>query len=207
MPGSTALKWVTVRTLKVVAVAAFCTLGRTAPAQHHSLSPRNHALLISVDGGAAIVRAVWAAQNQYQHQPDCSHLVHDIYSRSGLAYKFASSSDIFAGIPEFSRVAIPQRGDLIAWRGHVGIVMDPGRHTFYSSLRSGLATSYFDSLYWRRRGRTRFYRYRMARADSAPKATTQGAASALLSSGDGDTRASICKDDWPRRQEICNRNR
>jgi hypothetical protein len=57
-------------------------------------------------------------------------------------------------------VSAPQPGDLIVWRGHVGLVVDSRQHLFYSSLRSGLETEDYTSAYWRRRGAPRFYRYR-----------------------------------------------
>ena len=53
----------------------------------------------------------------------------------------------------------PQPGDLIAWPGHVGIVVSPTRHTFYSSLNSGLGVESYDSDYWKQRGRPHFLRY------------------------------------------------
>jgi cell wall-associated NlpC family hydrolase len=90
---------------------------------------------------------------------DCSHLVQQIYDRAGFTYPYATSYDLFAGAPAFERVWQPQAGDLVAWRGHVGIVIDPTKHSFYSSLRSGPGIDHYDSTYWRRRGQPRFYRY------------------------------------------------
>ena len=43
--------------------------------------------------------------------------------------------------------------------GHVGIVVSPTRHTFYSSLNSGLGVESYDSDYWKQRGRPHFLRY------------------------------------------------
>jgi hypothetical protein len=53
----------------------------------------------------------------------------------------------------------PQPGDLVVWRGHVGIVVNPAQHIFYSAMRSGPGTDTYDAPYWKRRGQTRFYRY------------------------------------------------
>jgi len=91
---------------------------------------------------------------------DCSHLVHAIYLRAGLPYAYVPSSDIYDGADPFQRVKHPQPGDLIAWRGHVGMVMDPREHLFYSFTSSeGPATDDYQSSYWKSRGKPRFYRY------------------------------------------------
>jgi len=92
-------------------------------------------------------------------KPDCSHLVHEIYSRAGFPYSYASSSDLYSGINEFRRVTTPQVADLIVWPGHMGIIVSPVQHSFYSSLRSGVGVDFYDSSYWRGRGNPRFYRY------------------------------------------------
>jgi hypothetical protein len=90
---------------------------------------------------------------------DCSHFVHGIYERAGLPYEYASSSDLYAGIDEFRRVAKPQPGDLAVWRGHAGIVVNPVRHSFFSVLSSGPGVASYDSPYWKQRGRPHFFRY------------------------------------------------
>jgi hypothetical protein len=92
-------------------------------------------------------------------KPDCSHLVHQVLNDAGLTYPYATSSEIFAGIPQFRRVRHAQPGDLIVWRGHVGLVVDPKQTTFFSSTNSGLHTDEYTSDYWRNRGYHRFYRY------------------------------------------------
>jgi len=79
--------------------------------------------------------------------------------RAGFPYKYASSSDLYAGIDEFRRVANPQPGDLAVWRGHAGIVVDPVQHSFFSVLRSGPGVASYDSPYWKQRGRPHFFRY------------------------------------------------
>lgn len=116
--------------------------------------------LITPDEGAAIVETAFQSVRFPRYKPDCSHLVHDIYQRVGFDYEFANSHDLYVGIDRFQRVLQPQPGDLIVWRGHVGIVVDPSAHTFYSSLRGGLMTDYYDAPHWLRRGKPRFYRYR-----------------------------------------------
>ena len=90
---------------------------------------------------------------------DCSHCVHELYERAGFPYEYASSSDLYAGVDEFRRVAHPQPGDLAVWRGHAGIVVNPAQHSFFSVLRSGPGVDSYDEPYWKRRGRPRFFRY------------------------------------------------
>jgi len=53
----------------------------------------------------------------------------------------------------------PQPGDLVVWQGHMGIVVSPTQHVFYSAMRSGPGTDTYDAPYWKHRGRVRFYRY------------------------------------------------
>jgi hypothetical protein len=90
---------------------------------------------------------------------DCSHFVHGVYALAGLPYEYASSSDLYAGIDEFRRVANPQPGDLAVWRGHAGIVVNPAQHSFFSVLRSGPGVASYNSPYWKQRGRPHFFRY------------------------------------------------
>lgn len=92
-------------------------------------------------------------------EPDCSHLVHAIYEQAGFPYEYTPSSGLYVGIQGFQRVKNPRPGDLVVWRGHVGIVIKPSRHTFFSYLSSGPGTDNYDAPYWRHRGRPRFFRY------------------------------------------------
>lgn len=121
--------------------------------------------MLNPEDGQAIVQAVWEYEQRIRRKSDCSHLVHQIYGFAGFSYAYANSFDLYSGIGDFVRVNVPQPGDLIVWPGHVGIVVDPEQHTFYSSVRSGLRTNYYDSPYWRRRGAGRFYRYLVRRPD------------------------------------------
>jgi cell wall-associated NlpC family hydrolase len=106
--------------------------------------------------GLAIVRT---ALHSRHHEADCSHLVHTLYERAGFPYDYAPSSDLYAGIDEFRRVANPQPGDLTVWRGHAGIVVNPARHSFFSTLSSGPGVDSWDSPYWKQWGRPHFFRY------------------------------------------------
>jgi len=90
---------------------------------------------------------------------DCSHLVHAIYERAGFPYAYASSDDLYDGVEGFQRVTRPETGDLVVWRGHMGIVIRPSRHIFFSFLHAGPTIDDYGSRYWRSRGEARFYRY------------------------------------------------
>jgi NlpC/P60 family len=99
------------------------------------------------------------AEVRSEFETDCSHLVHDIYKRAGFRYDYVDSHELYTGSTNFTRVRVPQAGDLVVWRGHVGIVIDPQEHSFFSFVRSGPDTQFYDSPYWRSRGIARFFRY------------------------------------------------
>ena len=109
--------------------------------------------------GLAILDVALDSRHHAEFAFDCSHFVHGIYERAGLPYEYASSSELYEGIDEFRRVANPQPGDLAVWRGHAGIVVNSVQHSFFSVLRSGPGLASYDSPYWKRRGRPRFFRY------------------------------------------------
>src|SRR6267378_2327309 len=109
--------------------------------------------------GLAILDVALDSRYHAEFAFDCSHFVHGIYERAGLPYEYASSSDLYAGIDEFRRVANPQPGDSAVWRGHAGIVVNPVQHSFFSVLRSGPRVASYDSPYWKQRGRPHFFRY------------------------------------------------
>jgi hypothetical protein len=90
---------------------------------------------------------------------DCSHLVHALYGHLGMNYQYATSRNLYVGIHAFRRVSQPEFGDLVVWRGHVGIVIDPAQHRFVSTLRSGVKTACYFSRYWEHFGRPRFFQY------------------------------------------------
>src|ERR1700737_1585356 len=109
--------------------------------------------------GRAILDVALDSRYYAEFAFDCSHFVHGIYERAGLPYEYASSSDLYAGVDDVRRVASPRPGDLGVWRGHTGIVVNPNQHSFFSVLRSGPGLASYDSSYWKRRGRPRFFRY------------------------------------------------
>ena len=136
--------------------SSYSAAGETADSQQRQPSgfrPLNRS------EGSAILKVALNSRHRADYVLDCSHLVHELYKRAGLRYEYASSSDLYEGIEEFRRVATPQAGDLAVWRGHVGIVVDPAQRSFYSVLHSGPGVDYYDSPYWKRRGRPRFFRY------------------------------------------------
>jgi hypothetical protein len=114
---------------------------------------------LSLSEGLAILGAALDFRHRADFSSDCSHFVHGLYERAGLPYAYASSSDLYAGIDGFRRVASPQPGDLAVWRGHAGIVVNPAQHSFFSALRSGPGVDSYDSPYWKQRGQPRFFRY------------------------------------------------
>ena len=115
--------------------------------------------MVSADDGLAVIAAALDSRVHVRAKRDCSHLVHAIYDRAGFPYSYASSSDLYAGTPEFERVAHTQPGDLVVWRGHVGIVVNPAQHVFFSAMRSGPGIDSYDAPYWKHLGKVRFYRY------------------------------------------------
>jgi hypothetical protein len=144
-----------------VSALSLCPLRGAAAQENHRAAYR----LLTRDEGLAIVDAISDHRQSLRGKrakADCSHLVNDIYDLAGFPYSYAKSADLYRGHASFVRVSSPQPGDLIVWRGHVGLVLDARQHFFYSSLRSGLETEDYTSAYWRRRGTPRFYRYRAA---------------------------------------------
>lgn len=114
---------------------------------------------LSPDDRLSIMAAALDARGGLRSERDCSHLVHAIYEEAGFSYSYAPSSAIYAGADGFVRVKEPQPGDLVVWKGHVGIVIKPSQHIFFSYMRSGPGTDDYEAPYWKSRGRPRFYRY------------------------------------------------
>ncbi len=149
-----AAAWVCV--LHALAFGAMAQCGRAAA---HPQESRSAARLVTAEQGRQIAAAALEQDEPVRGTQDCSHLVHQIYSVAGYEYTYASSFDLYAGNGNFRRVRHAQPGDLIAWPGHVGIVLDPRQHSFHSLVRSGLQTENYLGPYWRSRGRPRFYRF------------------------------------------------
>ncbi len=117
------------------------------------------ARLLNLDEGLAIIGAAMETAHHRQPREDCSHFVHEIYGRAGFPYGYENSLALYDGTADFQRVSRPQPGDLVVWRGHMGIIVNPVQHSFFSSLRTGFGVEKYDSRYWRKRGHPRFYRY------------------------------------------------
>jgi NlpC/P60 family len=107
----------------------------------------------------AVIAAALASRKHRYGEHDCSHLVHAIYQRAGFPYTYAPSDDLYDGVQGFQRVSHPQAADLVVWHGHVGIVLRPSQHAFFSFLSAGPGVDDYYSRYWRSRGEARFYRY------------------------------------------------
>jgi NlpC/P60 family len=125
------------------------------PASAETHGPR----LVAKTEGRRILAAIPTVDVESESETDCSHLVHDIYEQAGFPYEYVSSRELYTGSTNFTRVRVPQAGDLVVWRGHVGIIIDPQQHSFFSFVRSGPDTQFYDSPYWRSRGIARFFRY------------------------------------------------
>lgn len=126
-----------------------------AEASHRLNSDR----ILTQDDRLSVIAAALDPKVRRHASPDCSHLVHAIYEKAGFHYAYASSTDLYNGVEGFQRVNDPEPGDLVVWRGHVGIVVRPSRHVFFSFMSRGPGVDDYDSRYWRHRGHARFYRY------------------------------------------------
>jgi cell wall-associated NlpC family hydrolase len=131
----------------------------TAPQGANGNRGRKTDRSLSPDDRLSVIAAALDSKAHPSSESDCSHLVHAIYERAGFTYPYASSSDLYVGVEGFQRVMRPQSGDLVVWRGHVGIVIRPSRHVFFSLLSTGSGIDDYESPYWSRRGRARFYHY------------------------------------------------
>jgi cell wall-associated NlpC family hydrolase len=107
----------------------------------------------------AVIGVALHSKSPRPGERDCSHLVHAIYRQAGFPYAYAPSDDLYDGVEGFQRVSRPKAGDLVVWRGHVGIVIRPARHAFFSFLHAGPGIDDYRNRYWKGRGEPRFYRY------------------------------------------------
>jgi NlpC/P60 family len=128
--------------------------GESARANHSDKAAR-----LSLDDRLSIIAAALDRRARQYYEHDCSHLVHAIYERAGFSYPYAPSLDLYQGIEPFQQVRHPEPGDLVVWRGHVGIVIRPSQHIFFSLLHSGPGVDDYEASYWKSLGRARFYEY------------------------------------------------
>jgi NlpC/P60 family len=150
--------------------------------------------LVSSDQGLAIIGAALESRRPIDSSADCSNLVHAIYQRAGLPYDYANSSELYRGTKEFRQVKHPQPGDLVVWRGHVGIVISPVQHSFFSAMRSGRGVEFYDSPYWQRRGQPRFFRY-LKSAIPTSSASVRNANLHATGSGNGESSDLVTGDE------------
>jgi hypothetical protein len=148
---------------------------------------------LTLDEGLAILGAALDSRHHASFLSDCSHFVHGLYTRAGFPYQYAPSADLYAGIDEFQRVASPQPGDLAVWRGHAGVVINPVQHSFFSLLSSGPEVDFYDSPYWKQRGRPRFFRYVKAAPSAAASGSSGGSEGSLMDGGKGSAGVRISK--------------
>jgi len=118
---------------------------------------------LDLDEGMSIIASALEYRHHHSSRIDCSHLVHAVYRAAGFDYVYANSAELYRGTENFVTVTEPQAGDLVVWRGHVGIVVNPAKRAFYSSLRTGLGVENYNSRYWKKRGTPHFYRYVQSR--------------------------------------------
>jgi hypothetical protein len=171
-------KWIAVRVVALAYWAAcVCLTGISSAQAQTAPSPpqsESNSRLLTAEEGRAIVNTAWGWEPSGEGTQDCSHLVHQVYLVAGYDYPYVSSFDIYAGNENFSRVKKPQAGDVVAWRGHVGIVVDPLQHSFYSLVNTGFEAQDYAGPYWRSRGKPRFYRYKVE--DSGSETVAKAAA-------------------------------
>ncbi len=149
--------------LAVLSVVTFCSAyaQKTGPRATPGSSADDditRARTLTDDDRLSLLAAAMDARVR-SDEADCSHLVHAIYEQAGFTYSYAPSSDLYGGVDGFKRVNKPEPGDLVVWRGHVGIVIKPSEHIFFSVLSSGPGIDDYTSPYWKHRGKPRFYRY------------------------------------------------
>ena len=122
-------------------------------------TPSTRARTLSKNDRSSLIAVALRSKTPRQAERDCSHLVHSIYERAGFPYPYADSEDLYSGARGFRRVDHPQPADLVVWHGHVGIVLRPSGHQFFSFLSNGPGIDDYRSHYWKSRGQPRFYRY------------------------------------------------
>jgi NlpC/P60 family len=167
------------RTLATAVVLALALLANALPAGAQSETATPHPppswRLLTVAEGRSIVSAAREVERPDHDAQDCSHLIHRIFEDAGFDYPYQSSFELYVSAENFARVKHPRAGDLIVWPGHVGIVVEPLQHSFFSLVSTGVDEQNYEGPYWKSRGVAHFYRYKVqmtrvqtASATSAP---------------------------------------
>ncbi len=164
-------------------------------AAHRTVRESDAPWLVNSDQGLAILGAALESRRPTDSNADCSNLVHTIYERAGFTYSYSNSSELYRGIKEFRRVLHPQPGDLVVWRGHVGIVISPVQHSFFSAMRSGRGVEFYDSPYWQARGWPRFFRYLKAASRTQFSASSGNANLKPTSSSKAESHVPVPADE------------
>jgi cell wall-associated NlpC family hydrolase len=166
--AKTEFNWRAAREVALVACLAGGWMGAGSLAMARSTTAAegsaSSSRLLSAEEGLAIADAARDQGQPGRGAQDCSHLVHETYRSAGFEYPYGSSFELYDGNENFERVRNPQAGDLIVWPGHVGIVLEPREHSFYSLVSTGLEAQNYEGAYWKSRGRPRFYRYKVETA-------------------------------------------
>ena len=76
-------------------------------------------------------------RRKIERETDCSSFVHEIYRRAGLPYRFRTTKELKAA-PEFMTVppSKAKPGDIVLFRGHVGILAKSGKIISSTKIRS-----------------------------------------------------------------------
>ena len=117
-----------------------------------------------------------------ENETDCSHFVHEVYQRAGLPYNFRTTSEL-GKAEEFERLPeeAARPGDLMLFRGHVGIVDENGKiisalRTRKRKRKSSIAS--IDRRFFRTfRGQRYVLRYRCSNIEGEPSAEGRSTAS------------------------------
>jgi hypothetical protein len=152
------------RLVVALGVSWICLLGAAsveAQSAPSTLDPAPTSRLLTTEEGRSIVAIAREAEWPAHGAQDCSHIVHKIYENAGFEFPYQSSFDLYDDAESFTRVKYPHTGDLIVWPGHVGIVVDPRQHSFYSLVSTGWEEQDFQGPYWKSRGIPHFYRYKV----------------------------------------------
>jgi len=133
-------------TLLFCVLAAFCTSTQAqleeSPRSNESADEHVNRCELGIssraltpDDGLAVIAGALDRRIRFRHR-DCSHLVHAIYRLAGFEYAYASSSELYAGSNDFEQVTAVEPGDLVVWRGHVGIVVSAAHVLQHSAFGS-----------------------------------------------------------------------
>src|SRR5215472_12704315 len=67
----------------------------------------------TADSGTAPNLLIQLGSSLRRRKLDCSHFVHALYQRMGIAYQYATSRRLYKGFPGFARTNNPSSGDLV----------------------------------------------------------------------------------------------